>query len=264
MRFFSPMSVNPHPGGFAQRRISELPSVTAPQMREIQRVAQEDFGVDILQIIENAGRAGARLALGMLGGKGRGQRIVVLAGGGNKGAAGLCMARTLVNWGFVVDPVLAEVQGEMAYVARRQVQILKAAGIVDKDNEEPSEFLVEEQLANADLVIDALIGYGLEGPPTGMAAAVTDLALQSGRPILAMDVPTGVNASTGLAAGMAIKAVTTLMIDLPKRGLLEPHAKPYTGELYLADLGIPKSVHEGLGIRHPLLFSEGPIVRIRR
>ena len=124
MRFFSPMSVNPHPGGFAQRRISELPSVTAPQMREIQRVAQEDFGVDILQIIENAGRAGARLALGMLGGKGRGQRIVVLAGGGNKGAAGLCMARTLVNWGFVVDPVLAEVQGEMAYVARRQVQIL--------------------------------------------------------------------------------------------------------------------------------------------
>ena len=47
MRFFSPMSVNPHPGGFAQRRISELPSVTAPQMREIQRVAQEDFGVDI-------------------------------------------------------------------------------------------------------------------------------------------------------------------------------------------------------------------------
>ena len=63
---------------------------------------------------------------------------------------------------------------------------------------------------------------------------------------------------------MAIKAVTTLMIDLPKRGLLEPHAKPYTGELYLADLGIPKSVHEGLGIRHPLLFSEGPIVRIRR
>ena len=202
MRFFSPMSVNPHPGGFAQRRISELPSVTAPQMREIQRVAQEDFGVDILQIIENAGRAGARLALGMLGGKGRGQRIVVLAGGGNKGAAGLCMARTLVNWGFVVDPVLAEVQGEMAYVARRQVQILKAAGIVDKDNEEPSEFLVEEQLASADLVIDALIGYGLEGPPTGMAAAVTDLALQSGRPILALDVPTGVNASTGLAAGI--------------------------------------------------------------
>lgn len=264
MRIFSPMSVNPHPGGFAQRRLSEVPSVTALQMREIQRVAQEDFGVDILQIVENAGRAAASLAAEMLGGRGRGQRIVILAGGGNKGASGLCMARHLVNRGFVVDPVLAEVEGEMTYVARRQIQILRAAGIVDKDNEEPSEFLVEEQLANADLAVDALIGYGLEGPPSGMAAAVTDLALQSKRPILSLDVPTGVNATTGIAAGLAIKAVTTLMIDLPKRGLLEPHAKPYTGELFLADLGIPKAVHERLGIRHHALFVDGPLIRVRR
>lgn len=258
------MSINPHPGGFAQRRLADVPAVTGRQMRDIQRMAQEEFGLDILMIVENAGRAAARLALSMLGGHGRGQRVVVLAGGGNKGAAGMCLARNLVNWGFEVDPVLAEVETEMSFVARRELQILRAAGIVDKANEEPSEYLVEEQLARADLVVDALVGYGLEGAPMGMAAAVTDLALQAKRPIFALDVPTGVNASTGEAAGLAVRAVTTLMIDLPKKGLLEMHAKPYTGELFLADLGIPRAVHQRLGIQVDGLFSEGPIVRIRR
>src|SRR5690606_26831054 len=112
------------------------------QMREIQGVAQEEFGVDILQIMENAGRAAAILALSMLGGKARGQRVVVLAGGGNKGGAGLCAARNLSNWGFIVTPVLAEVEGEMSFIARRQVQILRSSGLLDH-NEAASEYAVE-------------------------------------------------------------------------------------------------------------------------
>ena len=83
------MAVKADPGGFPQRRVSDVPSVTANQMRDIQRLAQEDYGFDILQITENAGRACARLALDMLGGRGKGQVVVILAGGGNKGAAGL-------------------------------------------------------------------------------------------------------------------------------------------------------------------------------
>lgn len=258
------MAVKPDPGGFPQRKASEVPLVTVAQMREIQGLAQEDYGVDILQVVENGGRSVAELALAMLGGRGRGQRVVVLAGGGNKGAAGLCAIRLLANWGMHVEPVFADVESEMSFIARRQIQILRNSAIIDEPAEDTSEFLVEEELARADLVIDALVGYGLQGPPSGMAAAVAQLALASGKPILACDVPTGLNANTGEIGELAIRATTTLTLDLPKRGLLEPRARANVGELYLADIGIPRTVHERLGIRLDTVFNEGPIVRLRR
>ena len=258
------MTIKADPGGFPQRKLSETPAVTGAQMREIQRVAQEDFGLDILQITENGGRAVAALALAMLGGKGRNQRVVVLAGGGNKGATGLCAARLLVNYGFNVEPVLGEMESELSFFARRQWQVLRESGIVEPHDLETSEITIEEHLSRADLVIDALVGYGLEGAPTGIAAAVTDLAAQSHRPILALDVPTGVNATTGEVSSPAIRAVTTLVLDLMKKGLAEPSCKSHVGELYLADLGIPRRVHERLGFDAGSLFSEGPIVRLRR
>lgn len=98
----------------------------------------------------------------------------------------------------------------------------------------------------------------------GMAAAITELAVVSRRPILAVDVPTGVNATTGEVSSPAIKATTTLALDLPKKGTLEPQARSFVGELFLADLGIPARVHERVGIRREGLFSDGPIVRLRR
>jgi NAD(P)H-hydrate epimerase len=258
------MAVKSDPSGFPQRKISEVPLVSASQMREIQGVAQEEYSVDILQIMENGGRSAAELALAMLGGRGRGQRVVVLAGGGNKGGAGLCAARALANWGCTVQPVFAEVESEMSFIARRQIQILRSAGIVDPSDEEVSEYTVEQQLAAADLVIDALIGYGLQGSPSGMASAVVELALLSRKPILALDVPTGVNASTGDIGTPAIKAMTTLTLDLPKKGIVTPEARSHVGELYLADIGIPRVVHQRLGIRIEGVYNDGPIVRLRR
>lgn len=233
-------------------------------MREIQRIAQEEFGYDILQLTENAGRGLARLALAMLGGRGKGQVVVILAGGGNKGAAGLCAARHLVNWGFTVEPILADVESETSFAARRQLAILRESGVVEPGDMEINEIAVEDQLLRADLVVDALVGYGLEGPPVGIAAAATELAVASKKPVLALDVPTGVNATSGHVGEPAIRACTTLAFDLPKKGILEAAAKANVGELYLADLGIPSSVHARMGISIPGLFSEGPIVRLRR
>jgi NAD(P)H-hydrate epimerase len=258
------MPLKPDPGGFPQRKVSEVRSVTATQMRDVQRVAQEEFGLDILQLTENGGRATALVAFAMLGGRGRGQRVVLLCGGGNKGASGLAAARHLANWGIHVDPIISGVEEDASFTARRQVHILRQSGILEPADMESSEITVEEQLAAADLVIDALVGYGLEGPPMGIAAAVTDLAIEAHRPVLAIDVPTGVNATTGEVSSPAIQAVTTLMLDLPKRGVFEPAARSHVGELLLADLGIPFSVHERLGISVGSLFSEGPIVRLRR
>lgn len=258
------MSVKADPGGFPERKFSEVPWATAAQMRDVQRLAQEDFSIDILQITENAGRACAMLALKMLGGKARRQHVVLLCGGGNKGAAGLAAARHLSNWGFSVNPIVSGVEEEASFTSRRQLQTLRQSGILEPADLEQSEITVEDQLASAELVIDALVGYGLEGPPVGIAAAVTHLALDAKRPTLALDVPTGVNATTGEVSFPAIRAATTLMLDLPKKGLADPATRNYAGELFLADLGIPVSVHERLGIPLGSLFTDGPIVRLRR
>lgn len=252
------------PGGFPQRKAIDTVTVTANQMREIQRAAQEDYGYDILQITENAGRSVATLALAMLGGKGKRQGVVVLVGGGNKGAVGLCAARHLANWGCTVRPIFADVESEASFSVKRQMNLLRMAGIAEPGGAATSEIILEDHLDRAELVIDALIGYGLEGPPTGVAAAATEIVVASRKPLLAIDVPTGVNATTGLVSNPSIRASTTLMLDLPKRGMLEPEAQPAVGHLYLADLGIPLRVHEGLGINMGGIFSEGPIVRIRR
>ena len=110
--------------------------------------------------------------------------------------------------------------GRLAFVVDEQRRVY-----VEKADEEASEFTLEEQVADCDLIIDALVGYGLQGPPSGMAAAVAEIAVQSRRPILSLDVPTGVNANTGEASTPAIHASTTLMLDLPKKGVVDADSK---------------------------------------
>ena len=258
------MAVKPDPGGFPQRKLKDAPTVTPGQMREIQRAAQEVFHYDILQPIENAGRTVAQLVLAMFGGRGRGQRVVMLAGGGHVGAAGLCAARHLDNWGVQTEPILGEVESQMSFATRRQLHILEESGIGEPHDHDTSEHTVEDHLQRADLIVDALVGYGLEGAPTGLAAAVTEIAGASRRPILALDVPTGVNATTGAVSSPAIAACTTLIFDLPKAGQILPSCANEVGDLYVADLGIPRAAYERLGISTRDLFAEGPLVRLRR
>ncbi|MDZ7728508.1 MAG: NAD(P)H-hydrate epimerase [Dehalococcoidia bacterium] len=92
----------------------------------------------------------------------------------------------------------------------------------------------------------------------------TELALECGRPILSLDVPTGVDSTTGTVSNPAVHASTTLLLDLPKRGLLEASCQHYVGAMYLADLGIPRGVYDSAGIDTSGIFTEGPIVRVRR
>ena len=258
------MAVKSDPGGFPQRRLRDIASVTPDQMREIQRSALEDFGYDIFQLVESAGRSVAELALAMLGGHARGQRVVVLAGGGNTGASGLAAARLLDNWGVETEPVLGAVEEEMSFSVRKQLHILRESGIVEPHDHESSEHSIEDHIRTADLVIDALVGYGYEGAPTGLIAAIAEIVNASRRPVLALDIPTGVSASTGEVHHPAIHAATTLIFGLPKEGQLSQRCERCLGDLYLADLGIPRAARERVGVTNAGLFSDGPIVRVRR
>jgi NAD(P)H-hydrate epimerase len=110
-------------------------------------------------------------------------------------------------------------------------------------------------LPPADLVIDAVIGYSLSGAPRGPTAALIRAANHCGSPILSLDVPSGVDAASGIVYDPAIRATATLTLALPKEGLGNPAAREYVGELYLGDISVPSKLYQS----PPLNICAGPI-----
>jgi len=211
----------------------EVPAVTTEQMIEVDRVAIEDTGPNLLQMMENAGRNLALQAMASLGDAWRGANIVVLAGNGGNGGGGICAARHLANRGAQVRLCLVS-RDRLGEAGGWQRHIYQAT---------PGREVDIDSLANSDepvdLVLDALLGYGLECAPRGNALRLIQWANGSGAPILALDIPSGVNATTGATPGEYIRARRTLTLALPKTGLLPE----LTGDLILADIGIPPGAY---------------------
>ena len=237
-----------------------VPYVSADQMREVDRLAVDEFGITLFQMMENAGRALARLARErFLAGDARGKRVLVLAGPGGNGGGGLVCARNLHNWGADVRVLVTTAAEGMRDVPRQQLRLLDAIGVSTVVATEAA------QLPEADIIVDALIGYSLRGAPSGAVAALVRAANRHRAPTLALDVPTGVDATTGEVAGDAIRADATLTLALPKTGLRTAAAEEYVGELYLADISIPAELYArpSLGIQVGPLFASDDIIRLR-
>lgn len=228
--------------------------VTAEEMRKIDDVAIREFQVDVLLMMENAGRACATLARRMLRETTSGIRVACLVGGGNNGGDGMVAARHLANWGAEVNMIVGTGKDRMKDAPLRQLQILEKMGIPILET--------GYALGDNDLLIDALIGYGLEGNPRDRMATIIKDANGSGRPILAFDLPSGMNATTGEAYDPCIKATATLTLALPKTGFLSPGASRYTGDLYLADISIPRKVYQSFGQQN-ILFAKDTLLRIK-
>ncbi len=236
------------------------PSITADQMREVDRAMVEDYGIQLTQMMENAGRNLAHLArYRLLEGDPRGERVLVLAGKGGNGGGGAVCARRLHNWGAEVHVVTAGPSPTFQGVPAQQLDILRSMGVPVSDGSESPE------LPAADLIVDAIIGYSLRGAPTGVAAGLILAANAHGAPILSLDVPSGVDATTGRVYDPAIRATATLTLALPKTGLDSSKAIPNVGELYLADISVPRELYAGLGIGLTVgpIFAKDDIVRLR-
>ena len=230
-----------------------VPAITAEQMREVDRIAVEDFGLEILQMMENAGRNLAMHVRDML--DDMDAEVTVLAGSGGNGGGGLCCARHLHNRGFVVWVVLTKEPSELTRATLRQFNTVRAAGI-----QVVEEAQVGAVLGRSDIVVDALIGYSLRGTPRGRVAALIDLCNQCGLRVLSLDVPSGLDATTGEDRGLMVRADRTLTLALPKTGLRQA-----PGDLYLADIGIPPEVFHRLGLpsfKSP--FAKGYSVRLEQ
>jgi NAD(P)H-hydrate epimerase len=245
--------------------VSALPTVTAAQMAEVDRAAVEDFGVTLLQMMEQAGSHLADVVRVELGGDLHDKRVVVAVGPGNNGGGGLVAARHLVNRGAFVRVVLARPALRMTEAARHQLATLIAMGAhccvatYDLGDEE-----LEQVLADAAIVVDAVLGYRIHDAPTGDAERLIGFVVRSARPVVSLDLPSGVHPDTGAAAGTSITAQATLTLALPKPGLLHDGGADRSGRLYLADLGLPEALYTAIGIPAGRPFSAGRIVLLDR
>jgi NAD(P)H-hydrate epimerase len=225
---------------------SSIPAVTAEQMREVDRVAVEELDLLLIQMMENAGVRLTELALRRF----QPEAVAVLSGRGGNGGGGLVAARHLANRGVRVAVTLGQDRSGLGDVPRHQLAILERMDVP----------IVPEPVA-AELVLDALIGYSIRGDPRGRAAELIRWANEQEAPVCSLDVPSGLDATTGELGDPCIRATATLTLALPKTGLA---ATPeVVGELYLADISIPPGLYSGLGIRVGPIFASSPILRVR-
>ncbi|RMF63444.1 MAG: NAD(P)H-hydrate epimerase [Calditrichaeota bacterium] len=236
---------------FCTREGFEVPAVTAEQMREVDRIAVQETGPNLFQMMENAGRNLAELALELLGPAWSKARVLVLAGGGGNGGGGICAARHLATRGVRVSLCLASPE-RLAEVTAFQRKIFGAT----QGEEIHLDELTEKSY---DLILDALIGYSLQSAPRGRALDLIAWANSARVPILSLDVPSGVDVSTGDTPGVAVRPTWTLTLALPKAGLRAENC----GQLYLADIGIPAGTFARAGIQYVSPFREKFVVRLR-
>jgi hydroxyethylthiazole kinase-like uncharacterized protein yjeF len=217
--------------------------VTAKEMQELDRLASAQYKIPTAQLMERAGEqllAAARAYLGSLDGK----RIVIAAGKGNNGGDGLVLARLLREHPCTVETYLAVDGATLRGLAGEQWQRLRQAGGRTFDRAEWPLDHFRLAAAGADLIVDALLGTGLTAPVEGAYAELISAINTAGAPVLAVDLPSGINADTGAVMGVAVTATLTVAFALPKLGLLLYPGAGHAGRVIVADIGIPKAAVE--------------------
>lgn len=227
----------------------DIPSITGKHMAAVDRVAVE-HGLEILQMMEHAGLHVARGAFDARKGEGT---AVVLCGKGNNGADGLAAARHLANWGLRVEVVLAAPAARLNRYGKRHLAMAKRMGC--RVSRKP-------KTRRPSVILDALLGYNLEGDPRGAYAALIEWANQGKAPVVACDTPSGLEVTRGIPKNPCVVATHTVTLALPKTGLLEASAAPYVGTLWLADLGIPNFVYRKLHIPVTRAFAQGSMIKL--
>lgn len=230
----------------------EIPAVTEAKMREVDRIAIEETGPNLYQMMENAGRNLALRAIDMLGVGWSSSSIVVLAGTGGNGGGGICAGRHLANRGARVKLCVSDTE-RLREVPAYQYKVFQNTGAVEIG-------LSELDRESPDLIIDAIIGYSLRSAPQGAALQMINWANGSESPVLSLDIPSGTDSTSGESPGESIHPKSTLTLALPKTGL----SPKVTGELFLADIGIPSGAYEKLGLSYIFPFGNRYVIPIKK
>lgn len=228
--------------------------VTAEEMRNIDQYSIQKIGIPGIVLMENAG-LGVVNAIDERYGESR-PKVSIFAGKGNNGGDGLVVARHLVNRGYNVQTYIMAEAKAFTGDALINLQIARNMNL-------PSEFILsdgdfekhKERIFSSDILIDGIFGTGLKGAVRGFAANVIEFLNSTGLSIVAIDLPSGLDANTGKVEGPCIWAVLTVTMALPKRGLLMFPGANYVGELQVVDIGVPYEVIESQNISVNLVQS---------
>jgi NAD(P)H-hydrate epimerase len=235
-------------------RASSIPTVTAAQMAEVDRLANEEFGIDILQMMEQAGSHLTELVRAELGGDLPGRRVIVAVGPGNNGGGGLAAARHLANRGASVRVILARPVNRLTEASRHQLATLLemsidcCVAIYDIPEDE-----LDRESASADAIVDAVPGNA--GAPTTASCGWWSGSRAS---VGHGSIPSGIDVDTGRRP----RCRRATAADVPaKPGLFRrrPRARR-TG--HLADIGLPAALYRRLGVEVGTPFATGRIVRL--
>ncbi len=227
-----------------------VPAVTKEQMIEVDRIAVEETGPNLYQMMENAGRNLALNVIDLIKEKSPGKKVLIFAGTGGNGGGGICAARDLLNHGY--EPIVTLSHEEkMQEVPSYQLGIFRKAG---------GEIIPLEKVkdVNPDIIVDAIIGYSLISAPRGKVLEMIKFINENEIPTISLDIPTGVLATSGENPGEFVKPEITLTLALPKTGLYPDKC----GAIILADIGIPKVVYEKIGLKYNSPFSDKYIIPI--
>ncbi len=219
------------------------PILSCDQVRAVDRLALEEYGIPGVVLMENAGAGAARILLEAVP-----DSVAVLCGPGNNGGDGYVVARHLVNAGVetcVIEFASPErLRGDaaimreiVAQMAQRDADSLRLIS--------QSSCVLSEELATCDWLVDGLLGTGFHGEvrePLAGAIRACNERRAAGAKVFALDLPSGLDADSGGAAGDTIRADLTATFAARKHGLIEPQAAEFVGELRVVSIGAPKAL----------------------
>jgi hydroxyethylthiazole kinase-like uncharacterized protein yjeF len=221
-------------------------SLSRQEVRRIDRLAIDTLGVCGLVLMENAGRGAADAIEAFCGGLLASKPIAIVAGGGNNGGDGFVVARHLALRGVAVCTFLVAPADKLTADAAANLAILQKLGHDVRTLAAGELGGVAEQLRRFQVVVDAIGGTGIRGALRGEMAAAVEAVNAAGRPVVAIDIPTGLDCDTGTADGPAVRAALTVTFVARKKGFDAPGAEAYTGRVIVADIGIPAEIVEKL------------------
>ena len=227
--------------------------VTAPEMAALDKRTIEELKVPAIILMENAGLGVVHKLYKHFPKVGR-MSVGVLVGRGNNGGDGLVVARHLHQRGVEVRAYLLARKEELRGEAKANLEAyLGIGGHLTEVPEVEALLKLFPEIARHDILVDGLLGTGLRSEVTGLYRTAIDRVNLTGKPVVAIDIPSGVDASTGRILGSAIKAFLTVTFALPKVGLVIHPGASFVGRLEVVDIGIPPFVIEEAGIRTHLI-----------
>ena len=218
---------------------SAPPTLTSKQVREVDSLVEERFGIPVDWLMEAAGWQLARFV---------GQRAAVVCGVGNNAGDGLAAARHLHRWDRLASVCCVDAD-RLRGPAARELDALRRLGI---------RVAGELELDGAEVIVDGIFGTGLSRAPEGKFARWIAAMNESGKSIVSVDVPSGLDADSGVAYAPCVQANVTITLGLPKPGLLKRPER-----VLVADIGVPFEAYAAIGVVVPPdLFAKGELVRL--